>query len=100
MARSGIKVYSLTVLKMNQKLIILLILFVVSPWGRPLRCKLPVERVAALVNKTVKLSKGFIRLPLAIAHEMLSDLHIEYGIYSDLFGGIFFTLFAGGVLHL
>ena len=52
------------------------------------------ERVAALVNKTVKLSKGFIRLPLAMAHGMLSDLPIEYGIYSDLFGCIFFTLFS------
>ena len=46
------------------------------------------------MNKTVKLSKGFIRLPLAMAHGMLSDLPIEYGIYSDLFGCIFFTLFS------
>ena len=46
------------------------------------------------MNKTVKLSKGCIRLPLAMAHGMLSDLPIEYGIYSDLFGCIFFTLFS------
>ena len=42
----------------------------------------------------VKSYKGFIRLPLAMAHGMLSDLPIEYGIYSDLFGCIFFTLFS------
>ena len=29
-----------------------------------------------------------------MAHGMLSDLPIEYGIYSDLFGCIFFTLFS------
>ena len=48
------------------------------------------------MSKTVivKSYKGFIRLPLAMAHGMLSDLPIEYGIYSDLFGCIFFTLFS------
>ena len=38
--------------------------------------------------------EGFIRLPLAMAHGMLSGLPIEYGIYFDLFGCIFFTLFS------
>ena len=52
------------------------------------------------MNKTVKLSKGFIRLPLAIAHGMLSDLPVEYGIYSDLFGCIFFTLVSGGSFEI
>ena len=47
-------------------------------------------------NKTVIVTshKGLIRLPLAMAHGMLSDLPVEYGIYSDLFGCIFFTLFS------
>ena len=64
--------------------------------GETLTLLLEPNCAAGPVNKTVivKSYKGFIRLPLAMAHGMLSDLPIEYGIYSDLFGCIFFTLFS------
>ena len=36
---------------------------------------------------------GFIRLPLALAHGMLAEMPIQYGIYTDLAGCIIFSLF-------
>jgi len=36
---------------------------------------------------------GLVRLPQAMAHGMLSDMPIQYGIYTDLFGCIFYSIF-------
>ena len=36
---------------------------------------------------------GLVRLPQAMAHGMLSDMPIQYGIYTDLYGCIFYSIF-------
>lgn len=63
-------------------------------WRSSLFAKFTNENAKHYVNDIIGgLTMGLVRLPLSMAHGLLAELPVEYGIYTDLFGCLFYTLF-------
>ena len=63
-------------------------------WKSTLLSKFKNDNTKHYINDIIAgLTMGLVRLPLSMAHGLLSELPVEYGIYTDLFGCLFFTLF-------
>ena len=63
-------------------------------WKTSLTSKFTNENRRHYINDVVAgVTMGLVRLPLSMAHGLLAELPIEYGIYTDLFGCLFYTVF-------
>ena len=63
-------------------------------WEGSLISKFINENKRHYMNDVVAgVTMGLVRLPLSMAHGLLAELPIEYGIYTDLFGCLFYTVF-------
>ena len=63
-------------------------------WKNSLISKFVNENKRHYINDVVAgVTMGLVRLPLSMAHGLLAELPIEYGIYTDLFGCLFYTVF-------